>query len=359
MTNRERFLRAMSFEPVDHPPLMLSGPWPETHRRWVEEGLPPKVSLYEYFDLEPFEMVNVSPETRIFPPFEPKVHEETGEYVIKTNTRGVKVKMRKEASDAGAEHYLEYPIKGRADMAWLGERLEPANPGRLRNGWDERLRKTLDSPHVVRLVDFGSFFGDLHEHAGTVRTCMLFVDEPDFVHWYNDRIAALCEQAIRTVLPGGGVDFMGGHEDMAYKNGPLISPAMFREFLMPYYARTVGLARSYGQKLFLMDSDGDIRRLIPLWLEVGVNAFTPMEVAAGMDVRSIRKEYGREVRMIGGLDKRKFAESKDAIKAEVLAKVPVAHDGGYIPTVDHGVPPDVPFAHYAYFVELMKGVYGM
>jgi len=361
MTNRERFLKTMNFEPVDHPPLLLDGPWHETRQRWEAEGLPKDVSLNEYFDVEPFSMFNVGPETRMYPVFDEKIIEETEEYIIKVNSKGVTVKMLRTASDSGAAHYLDYAIKGRDDISWLAERFDPDNPERMKNGWEKRLEESLDSTTAVRLVDFGSFYGDLHEHMGTEAVSFIFLDQPDFVHWYNDRIASCCERAIDAACSTGKVDLMGGHEDMAFKNGPLVSPAMFRDFLSPYYRRTVGKAREHGQTVFLQDSDGDIRLLIPLWLEVGVNAFLPLEVASNMDVCELRKEYGRHIALLrGNLDKRNFADSKEAIKEEVMRKVPtVAAEGGFIPGVDHGVPPDVPFENYCYYVQLMKGIYGM
>jgi len=358
MTNRERFLRTMRYESVDHPPLSVGGPWHETRLRWEAEGLPEGVDLYDYFGLEPLPVVNVSPETRIFPPFEAKELERTDDYVIKINARGVKVKVTRQMEHSGPEHYLEYPIKGGADREWLAPRLDPAHAGRGANGWREKLRDA-EAFDALTLVDFGSFYGDLHEHMGTEAMSLILYDEPDFVHWYNERIATLCEQAIRKALSAARVDLMGGHEDMCFKNGPLVSPAMFREFLTPYYRRTVGLARSLGQWLFWMDCDGDIRPLIPLWLEAGVNLFAPCEVAAGADVREIRAEFGREARMLGGIDKRALAAGPEAIKAEVLPKLAVARDGGYLPDVDHGIPPDVPFAHYCYYVELLKAEYGI
>jgi len=358
VNNRERFLRTMRYESVDHPPLSVGGPWHETRLRWEAEGLPKGADLYDYFGLEPLRIANVSPETRLFPSFEPKELERTDEYVVKVNARGVKVKVTRAMEHSGAEHYIEYPIKGRGDQAWLAERLDPLHPGRDANGWGKRLREARKSD-TLTLVDFGSFYGDLHEHMGTEAMSLALYDQPDFVHWYNGRIAALCEHAIRKAVGTGQVDMMGGHEDMCFKNGPLVSPAMFREFLAPYYRRTVGLARQMGQWLFWMDCDGGIRPLVPLWLEVGVNLFAPCEVAAGVDVRQIRSEFGREARMLGGIDKRALAAGPAAIEAEVLPKLAVARDGGYLPDIDHGIPPDVPFAHYHYYIELLKAEYGL
>ncbi len=359
MTNRERFFRTLRFEPVDHPPLALGGPWPETRRRWEAEGLPPAANLYDHFDLEPYDFVYVGPATRLYPGWEEEVLEETEEHVILRTTRGAVVKRRREMREAGAEHYLEYPIKGPQDQAWLAERLDPGTPGRDDGAWRQKLEENRGHPSKLLLTDFGSFFGDLHEHMGTAQTALAFYDWPDFVHWYNDKIATLCEVSMDKVLPLGGVDFMGGHEDMAYKGAPLISPAMFRDFLMPYYRRTVGRARGYGQWIFMMDSDGDIRQLIPLWLEVGVNMFTPCEVAAGIDVGQLRAEYGREVLLAGGIDKRVLAAGKAQIKAELEKRYRTAELGGYIPGIDHGVPPEVSWENYCHYVEVSKALCGI
>ena len=129
--------------------------------------------------------------------------------------------------------------------------------------------------------------------------------------------------------------------------------------MTPYYRRTVGKAREHGQTLFMVDSDGDIRKLIPSWLAVGVNGFVPCEVAAGMDVGEIRQAYGRDVLLFGGIDKRALATGGDALKREIERRARVAADGGYIPAVDHNIPPDVSWANFCEFVAITKSVYGV
>ncbi|MHB9025375.1 MAG: uroporphyrinogen decarboxylase family protein [Armatimonadota bacterium] len=360
MNNAERFLRYMHFQSVDHPPLMLDGPWEETWDRWHAEGLPEGVSLNEYFEVEPAGTVYAGLPTRLFPPFEETILEENDEYTIYIDRDGVKVQKLREAKASGAEHYLEFPVKGSADKAWLAEKLNPDDPRRYAEGWQEKVLQWKDHPSLLPLLDFGSFYGELRDMMGTEAVSYIFYDDPEFVHWFNDRVAACCERVMEAVFPLGIIKIMGGSEDCAFKNGPLISPDAFREFMMPYYRRTVGLARKHGMDIFIVDSDGDIRSLIPLWLEVGVNCVLPLEVAAGMDVVELRKEYGHDLLMIGGLDKRAFAHSKEAIREEVMMKVPpLIAEGGYIPKFDHGVPPDVPFEHYRYYVQLMKELYGM
>ena len=144
---------------------------------------------------------------------------------------------------------------------------------------------------------------------------------------------------------------------MAYKNAPLISPKMFKEFMSPYYARIQKITKKHSVDLHLMDSDGNIRELIPLWLELGVNIMTPMEVAAGMDVVALRKEFGRELRMTGGFDKRIMASSdKKDIKKELERLRPLIEDGGYIPGLDHAAPPDIPLENVRYYIDCLKQI---
>lgn len=359
MTNRERFFNTLRFEPVDHPPLMLGGPWHETAQRWQAEGMPAGVDLHDYFGVEPYRLIYVGPQTRVFPDFGHEVLEEDDEYVILRNNYGAIVKRRREMAQSGAEQYLEYPIKGPQDKEWLAERLDPDHPGRWENDWQEKLEEHRGQPQSLCLIDFGSFFGDLHERMGTEQIAVAYYDMPDFIHWYNDRIATLCERGIERVLPLGGVDFMGGHEDMAYKGASIISPKMFREFMMPYYKRTVGKAKELGQWIFYMDSDGDLRQLLPHWLEVGVNLVSPCEVAAGMDVGELRAEYGKDLLLVGGIDKRALAAGKEQIMKELEKRYETAELGGYIPGVDHGVPPDVSWENYCYYVEVSKELCGI
>lgn len=122
-----------------------------------------------------------------------------------------------------------------------------------------------------------------------------------------------------------------------------------REFMVPRYKRITGAIRSAGHDIIMLDSDGDVRELIPLWLESGINGVFPMEQAAGNDVHFYRKEYGRDLLMSGGVDKRTLTQGERAIDEELGKKVALAFEGGYVPTVDHSIPPDVSFRSFMYY----------
>ncbi len=347
----------MRYQPVDRPPFLVpGGPWPTTRRRWEAEGLPHGADLREYFGCDPYAMRSVAIQTVLYPPFEEIIVEETDEFVIKYDTHGVKVRNFRD--EASMPEHLEYPIKGPESLPWLREKLAWDGPGRVDPDWLAKARAIREQGGHV-FCNGGMYFAFLNEHMGTDRLMYAYFDQPDFIHEVNDLLCTLCEESLRTVLPHFALDCIGYHEDMAYKNGPLISPDMFREFMTPYYKRITAITEPAGIDLHIMDSDGDIRQLIPLWLECGINVVCPNEVAAGMDVVRLRDEYGHDLAMTGGFDKRILAADKASITAEVERLRPVIEEGGYICACDHGVPHDVPWENFCHFVDCLRVVCGV
>jgi uroporphyrinogen decarboxylase len=72
----------------------------------------------------------------------------------------------------------------------------------------------------------------------------------------------------------------------------------------------------------------------------------------------LRREYGHDLLMTGGLDKRVLAQDRQAIDRELAAKLPLVEKGGYIPTLDHAIPHDVPYANFVYYWERKKALMG-
>ena len=148
-------------------------------------------------------------------------------------------------------------------------------------------------------------------------------------------------------------------EDMCYKSGCFISPAFFRTFMLPAYRKLTGFYRDHGIQTILVDSDGDVTRLIPLLIEGGVTGLHPFEVTGKCDVVEVRKSFPR-FQILGGIDKRELAQGRGAIHRELERKVPfLSRTGGYIPFVDHTVPPDVSWGDFRYYrqrlAELARG----
>jgi uroporphyrinogen decarboxylase len=85
-----------------------------------------------------------------------------------------------------------------------------------------------------------------------------------------------------------------------------------------------------------------------------------MEVAAGMDPVRIRQKYGPSFCMVGGIDKREIARGKREIDAQIRRVIlPLLEEGGFIPTIDHSIPPEVSYDNFCYYLEQKrKAVWG-
>ena len=119
-----------------------------------------------------------------------------------------------------------------------------------------------------------------------------------------------------------------------------------------------GLPRDAGIDVGIVDCDGNTDQLIPLWLEGGVNGIMPVEVAADCDILAYRRKYGKKLILMGGIDKRALRFGKKEVEAEVLPKATALFkDGGWLPFVDHAVPPDVPLANFQHYLDLVRGIH--
>ena len=161
----------------------------------------------------------------------------------------------------------------------------------------------------------------------------------------------LSSRVMKEVTP----DYICYFEDFAFKTGPLISPRIFEKFLLQRYRRMNDHLRSLGMDIIGMDSDGNFEVLMPMMIEAGFNYVQPMEQAADMDAVRIRKEYGKAMGMLGSIDKRELAKGRKEIDHELQRQVPfLLETGGYIPTVDHTVPPDVSYDNFLYYLEVKR-----
>jgi uroporphyrinogen decarboxylase len=236
--------------------------------------------------------------------------------------------------------------------------MKPDLPARIGPDWKTRLAayRTRDTPLIVIADRWGGFFGPLRNLVGVEKLCTLFYDDPAFVEEMMEADADLILQMMDQILEQTDVDVFGFWEDMAYKAGPLIGPDLVRKYMLPRYRRVVDALRSRGVEYISLDSDGDISLLIPIWLEAGINVLYPFEAQSGMDVVRVRKEYGRDLRLWFGVDKRALAQGPPAIDAELARVASLVQEGGYIPGPDHGIPPDVSFANYCYFMEKLRDI---
>jgi len=352
MTERERFLKYMRFEPVDRIPLMEMGVWDETLERWHHEGLPTWVTnlrqLEDYLDLDRSFNVNWLPISQeVYPPFEPEVLEDQGDVLLIRDERGIVFRQQKRHKTI--PEFVEFPIRDAEDYERLRPRLDGNSPGRYAEDFDEDLHWRRQRGEIIG-VNFRSLFGFPRNYMGVEAWCMAFYDQPDLVRrMIADRVR-FAKDVFARAMSAGGVDFVQVWEDMAYKTASLISPALVREFMLPGYLEVVDFLRAGGVKLIMVDCDGRVDELLGIWLEAGMDGCHPCEVAAGSDPVELRRRFPH-VSLMGGLDKRRIAAGPEGIDAELKRVQPLLKEGAYIPMLDHFVPPDVSYENYLLYVQ--------
>ncbi|MBL7166840.1 MAG: hypothetical protein ISS55_10205 [Dehalococcoidales bacterium] len=267
--------------------------------------------------------------------------------------------MRATDYAGGMPQYLERPVKDRASWESYKKRLDPNTPQRWPADWDAYVSRCNSRDYPLGLYA-GSFFGFLREWMGLESLLLSFYDDPALIEDMMDHMLYLVSECAKRVLKDIKPDFAMIWEDMAYKSGSMISPAMFRRFIMPRYRKLADLLRANGVDVIVVDTDGNVNQLIPLWIECGINATWPLEVAAGNDAVAIKKEYGNDFIVMGNIDKRAFAQGEEAIRHELMSKVPfLLEKGGYFPSPDHMVPPDVSWHNYCYYIDTLREIGGL
>jgi len=361
-TARRRFRTTAQFGRSRVPRFEAMGFWEQTIACWHRQGLPADCTPWEYFQLDRF-MDNAPPEIAYhtdrvvtppyWPSFETAVLQETEEYIIRRQEDGIVTRQLKEGTSI--PQFLQFPLQSESDWDSIRRRLDPEAPGRY-EGAEAAGRRLKGRSHVLRFGLCGAY-GFLRNLFGPEHLCYALHASPEFLRrllepWVRDH----CGIADR-LCPLIDFDYVFVWEDMAFKTGPLMSPQHFRSLLLPCYKELLGYLRSrHGFDLFMVDSDGNNWELLPLFCEGGVNIFTPLEIAAGMEPLEIRRLHPR-LALLGGLDKRALLAGRAAIREEIERKVPaLLEQGGYFPGLDHHVPADIRFDAFCYYLEKLREI---
>jgi len=359
VNSAQRLRATYEFRPLDRLVRREFSIWPEAIEKWKRKGLPEDYAEANTFNFDPPGMTNVGLdlgwcEPPFFPAYEDKVVKSEGSTEIIQDRAGRWIRVF-----AGRRHgfmptYIRHPVTGAKD--WEEEvapRLDPDGPGRyadLAERCGEARRRAADEGMMVRQGIVGGYMF-LRALMGPEEVLFAFHDQPGLVHTMMRRWTEVMNAGLARLQPMVAIDELAIGEDICYNHGPLISPDMYREFLLPYYQDVVGKARRRQEQRFFfhVDTDGWAGPVIPLYLEAGMNVMSPFEVASGCDVVTMGEEWPDLV-MMGGIDKRVLAAGTDAIEEHLLHIIPaMVRRGGYIPTCDHGVPDNVTLESYLYY----------
>ena len=339
--------------------------WGGFIERWRKElGLAPDASPYYYYDLDWIVTVpNMDPWIR---PFE-TLQENAEEVVVKTGFGAVMHKL----------FSLPMPEMRSWEIDTL-EKLErctfddPRDRRRYYEGGDNQIAGVGDgfernSPPWIETVrslrpDF-PVFGSMIEVSECLtrligqQNAMLWIgEEPGRMGAAISRIGEHYVECARAEIDEGKglLDGFVIWGDVAYKKGMFFSPNYWRKYFKPWVAKMADYAHANGLPV-IYHGCGNCKSIFQDYIDIGIDAYNPLEVKAGMDCVELRRQYGHRIGFCGNSDMQVWETGdRDAIRHEVLRKLNAARGGGYIFQSDHSVSSGVSGHTYDYIVTLVR-----
>ena len=372
MTTRERCMNILHYKDTDRIPAVHFGYWGELLVEWAEQGhismemakgavrdgSPVQAELDKIIGWDCTWHNCVYPKLGLYPAFQRNVIETLpdGSQRVLTN-KGVIEKFKPGIVSIPSED--DYLLKDRKafekfflpKMQYSEDRAKSEDLIRQYNG-----KLEYDAPIGLRV---GSVLGDIRDITTVMGMSYLMYDEDeelfaDIVDAYAEMQYKCVETALKTGLK---FDFAHYWEDICFKSGPLLSPEVFDELCRKHYKKRNDLLHKYGIDIISLDCDGVTEKLIPTWLETGVNVLFPIEVGVwGDQFEPARKKYGKEILGVGGMDKTAFRKDKAAVDVELERLKRLFDLGGFIPCPDHRLMPGSKFELVQYYAEEIKKI---
>ncbi len=359
MSGRARFNNQMHYRRVDRSFNMEFGYWDENFSEWdifTKNGIRTNEEADLFFSFDRFAVVSMP--RWMHPVFESRVVSETATTRTLVNQDGLLAEVPRDGHDT-IPHFIRASIRTPADWREAkAQRFRRDDP--VRRIDIDSLRRAHPPDRVYPLgVDCGSMIGRVRDVLTLEGLAYAVYDYPDMVEDMVETACVLVEDFLDQVLGRIDFDFASGWEDIAFKNGPIVSVDFFRRVIVPRYKRISRKLHAAGIDLWYTDCDGDVRPLLPLFLEGGINCLFPFEVNSCTHPRTLLDEYGRDLRIMGGVDKIELGKGPAAIRRYLESLVPIVERGGYIPFCDHRCPPNVSPEDYLYYLDLKEEMFGL
>ena len=359
MTDRQRFNNQMHYKPVDRCFNMEFGYWQECYDHWdlfVKNHVTDEAEANLFFSFDRLAVVGGN--LWMNPSFESKVVSETATTRIMRNPDGLLAEVPKDGHDT-IPHYIKASIVTPEDWKRCKERrFRRDDPARKVDveGIKKAHPPTRDYPLGVNC---GSMIGMIRGMLTFEGLAYATYDYPDMVEDMVETCCVLVEDSLDQMLGKIDFDMATGWEDICFKNGPIVSVNFFRNVVMPRYKRIGKKLHAHGIELWWTDCDGDVRPILPCLLEGGINCLFPFEVNGCAHPAELFRDYGKELRIMGGVDKIELGKGPEAIRRYLDTLVPLVERGGYIPFCDHRCPPNVKPTDYLFYLDLKEKMFGM
>jgi uroporphyrinogen decarboxylase len=359
MTDRERFNNQMHYRPVDRCFNMEFGYWQENFEQWplfVENGIKTHEQGHRFFGMD--RIAGIGGKLWMNPPFEQEVFSETATTRLMRNADGLVGEVPKDGHST-IPHFTRSSIETPEDWKRVkAERFRLDDPARKVDVEVLKTHHPADRTYPLG-VDCGSMIGKVRDMLTFEGLAYAMYDHPAMVEDMVETCCQLVEYFLDQVLGEIDFDYASGWEDICFKNGPIVSVDFFRNVVTPRYKRIHKKLAGAGIDLWYTDCDGDVRPILPYLMEGGINCLFPFEVNGCAHPGDLLSEYGKDLRIMGGVDKMQLAKGPEAIRTYLESLVPWVERGGYIPFCDHRCPPDVSQENYLFYLDLKQQMFGM
>jgi hypothetical protein len=360
MTDRARFNNQMQYKTIDRCFNMEFGYWDENFREWsifLDNKITDNNEADIFFNFDVTRSIGGL--LGMNPCFRSTVVEETPTRKIIMNSDGLLAEVPTTGHDS-IPHYLKSSIVTPDDWKRCKEeRFRRNDPARKIDVAAMRKTHPVNRDYPLG-VWVGSMIGrirDILTFEGLAYACF---DYPEMVEDMVETHCQMVEDSLDQILPVmTDLDYAAGWEDICFKNGPIVSVDFFKNVVVPRYKRIDKKIKAAGIKLWWVDCDGDVRPILPLMMEGGINCLFPFEVNGCAHPAELLRDYGKDLRIMGGVDKIELGKGPKAIKAYLETLVPLVERGGYIPFCDHRCPPNVKVSDYLYYLDLKERMFGL
>ena len=338
IVSREEYLDYMTFRANTRPLFTeIFGPLVGLKEEWAAQGATPVEINLSTFRYRTVIENNLPVITGWLGGDEPVILEDTADSLVYRDPMGRRMEMAKKSATLALP--TTYPVANMDDWQRIRQHYEFS---------EARFGQLQPTAGQLTSLQIPGGFDEPRQLMGEEALALACYEQPELIHaileTITETIVRICER-----LPH--IDQLSVHEDMAGRSGPLIGPKHVEEFIKPYYRRVWDLAQERGARLFKQDSDGDMRPVIPAFLDAGINCIFPCEPAAGMDIVKLREQYGNRIAFLGGLDKHVLRRSQEEITTELEYKLPaIMRTGGCVFGLDHRIPNGTPLANYRFYI---------
>lgn len=319
MTSHQRFHETMQFGKPDRIPYFEEGIRKEVIKAWHKQGLSRTTKISDMFQTDQFYEVDLDPFADLH----------------------------------------KYPSSPQ-ELSKFKNHLNSSILSQFWNKWQKLRRSLKKKDEVLFLKVHRGFFLSMgvYKWERFMEVITLLIDDPEFVQEVLMIQGEFVANLLDKVLTDMEVDAVILSEPIGGNEGPLISPNMYDNYVLSSYDPVIDIVKQHNIDTLILRTYANIRLLIPSILTHGFNCLWACETnSPAMDYRDIRKEFGRDLRLIGGIDLDALRQGKEAIRKEVEEKVPpLLTDGGYIPIADGRVRREIPFEIYVYYRNILEQI---